>query len=94
MMNTGIAQAIGTGASAVPVFFLVFDHAIRLMQIGPVNESIAQRDYPVDSALTIGLLGLVCIAVVDVLSRRQRRNRLLAGLLPTQRRLPFGSTGN
>jgi hypothetical protein len=62
MMNSGVAQAIGTGISVVPVFFLVFDIAIRLMQIGPMKDSFVQRGYPVDSAVTIGLLALGCIA--------------------------------
>ena len=62
MMNNRLAQAIATGISVVPVFFLVFDLAIRLMQIGPEKDSFVQRGYPVDSAVTIGLLALVCIA--------------------------------
>ena len=69
-MNNGLAQAIGTGISVVPGFFLVFDIVIRRMQIGPVKDSFVQRGYPVDSAVTIGLLVLVCIAwsVVSVFS--------------------------
>jgi hypothetical protein len=82
MMNNGMAQAVGTGISAVRVFFLVFDIAIGLMQIGPVKESFVPRGYPVDSAVAIGLLGLVCVApVTRALAARQRRNRPLAGLL-------------
>jgi len=64
MMNNGLAQAIGTGISAVPVFFLVFDLVFRLMQIGQEKASFVQRDYPVDSAVTIGLLALVSIALL------------------------------
>src|SRR5688500_2366561 len=63
MMNNGLAQAIGTGISAVPVFFLVFDLVFRLMQIGQEEASFVQRDYPVDSAVTIGLLALVSTAL-------------------------------
>jgi hypothetical protein len=47
----------------VPGFYLVFDIAIRLMQIGPVKDPFVQRGYPVDSALTIGLLALICIGL-------------------------------
>ena len=91
-MNNGLAQAIGTGISAVPVFFLVFDLVFRLMRIGPEKASFVQRDYPVDSAVTIGLLALVSIAlsviprtsvfsavdapIFDSLSKRQRQDTL------------------
>ena len=62
MVNNGLAQAIGTGISVVPGFFLVFDIVFTVMQIGPVKDPVVQRGYPVDSAVTIGLLALVCIA--------------------------------
>ena len=61
-MNNGLAQAIGTGISVVPGFFLVFDIVFKVMQIGPAKDAIVQRGYPVDSAVMLGLLALVCIA--------------------------------
>jgi energy-converting hydrogenase Eha subunit H len=62
MMNNPIAQAVGIGIGVVPVFFVVFDTWIKLMQIELAKASLVQRDYPVDSALAAGLVMLVCIA--------------------------------
>ena len=51
---------------AVPVLFLVFDSAIKLMRIPPVLDSFHELGYPDSLALAIGLLETVCLFVLLV----------------------------
>lgn len=53
----------GNIISAVPVLFLLFDSAIKLMVIDPVVESFGQLGYPVSVSVGIGLLELVCLVL-------------------------------
>lgn len=49
--------------STLAVLFLLFDGVIKLLNIDAVVESFAQLGYPVNLALGIGILELVCIGV-------------------------------
>jgi hypothetical protein len=49
--------------TAIPVLFLLFDSVIKFTEISAVTESMAQLGYPIDSAVLIGTLELVCIAI-------------------------------
>src|SRR5882724_5575914 len=49
--------------SALAVLFLLFDSVIKLMRIAPVVESFTRLGLPVDLAVGIGLLELVCLVV-------------------------------
>ena len=52
--------------SALAVLFLLFDSVIKLMKIAPVEESFTRLVVPVDLALSIGLLELLCLVVYMV----------------------------
>ncbi len=53
----------GTVLSALPVLFLLFDSAIKLVVVQPVVDSFAQLGWPVHLAPVLGALELVCIAL-------------------------------
>jgi hypothetical protein len=55
--------ATGRIVSAIPTLFLVFDAAIKLVQIAPVTEAMQHLGYPVQLAPMIGLLELACLAL-------------------------------
>jgi hypothetical protein len=52
--------------TGLPVFFLLFDSVIKIMQIAPVIESFGQLGYPVDLARPIGIIQLACLLVYVV----------------------------
>jgi hypothetical protein len=52
---------IGRGVTTLPVLFLAFDTAIKLVPIEPVRESLQRLGYPVAMARGIGLLELCCL---------------------------------
>ncbi|GHO87504.1 DoxX family protein [Dictyobacter formicarum] len=52
---------IGRGVTALPVLFLLFDSVIHMMQIAPVMDSLNQLGYPVNLALVLGIIELVCL---------------------------------
>lgn len=49
--------------SALPVLFLVFDGAIKVVNIQPVMDASILLGLPVDLAPSIGLLLLACLAI-------------------------------
>ena len=53
----------GIVLSAFPVFFLLFDSVIKLLEIEPVVESFAQLGYPNSLARGLGLLELGCLTL-------------------------------
>ena len=55
-MNARLAQTIGLGLITVPLFFVVFDAAINLMEIAPVEHSIIRFWYPLSLAFAGTLL--------------------------------------
>jgi hypothetical protein len=54
---------VGRIISAFAVVFLVFDTVIKFTGIPAVAESMNQLGYPVSSAVGIGVLELICLAV-------------------------------
>ena len=57
---------IGMVLSALPILFLIFDAAIKLMLIDPVVTSMGELGYPVALARIIGALELACLLVYVV----------------------------
>jgi hypothetical protein len=53
----------GRVISALPVLFLLWDSAGKLMKLGFVAEAFDRMGYPVSTARGIGLLELACVAV-------------------------------
>lgn len=53
----------GRVLSALPVLFLIFDGAIKVVNIQPVMDASILLGLPVDLAPSIGLLLLACVAV-------------------------------
>lgn len=53
----------GRIVTAIPVLFLAFDTVIKLLQLQPVAESFARLGYPTSSAVVVGTLELVCLAL-------------------------------
>ena len=45
----------------VAILFLLFDGVIHLMVIAPVVESFNQLGYPVDAAVALGVIELICL---------------------------------
>ena len=54
---------IGRTLSAIAVLFLIFDGVIHIMVIAPVVESFNQLGYPVDLALPLGIIEILCLAL-------------------------------
>lgn len=69
---TASAGAVWTARvlTAVPVLFLLFDTAIKLMRIDPVIDSFTALGYPTSLALAIGVLELVCLGLYVLPARR------------------------
>jgi hypothetical protein len=53
----------GRIVTGLPVAFLAWDGAIKLLNIVPVTEAFTRLGYPVTAAIGIGLLELACLAV-------------------------------
>ena len=49
--------------STLAVLFMLFDAALRLAKPAPVAVAFAQLGYPLDLAVGIGILELVCVAL-------------------------------
>ena len=52
--------------SAIPVLFLIFDGAIKVLKLAPAVESTVQLGYPVGVIVGLGLVELACLAVYVV----------------------------
>ena len=65
MQSKKTSATVWTGRviSAIPVLFLLFDAAIKLANIKPVQDSFKALGYPTTIALGIGLLELACVLV-------------------------------
>jgi hypothetical protein len=68
----------GRAISALPVLFLLFDGAIKLMNIQPVVESFTKLGYNPRIATTIGILELICVVIYLI-----PRTSLLGAILLT-----------
>jgi len=53
----------GRVISAIPVLFLTFDATIHIVKIQPVVDSFKQLGYPIETAVPIGIIELVCLAL-------------------------------
>lgn len=53
----------GCIASTLAVLFLLFDAVIHLTKPAPVVAAFAQLGYPLDLAVGIGLLELICVVI-------------------------------
>jgi hypothetical protein len=47
--------------TALAALFLLFDGVTHVMQVAPVAEAMNQLGYPVNLALTIGIIQLICL---------------------------------
>lgn len=54
---------VGLAVSALPVLFLTFDSLIKLVEIGPVTESMLRLGFPEHLARTIGGIELVLLVL-------------------------------
>ncbi len=53
----------GRVLSAMAILFLIFDGAIKVLQLAPAVDGSVQLGYPADLTLGLGLLELACLAV-------------------------------
>ena len=53
----------GRVLTALPVLFLAFDGATKVMNVAPVREAMTQLGYPATLTATIGVLLLACLAL-------------------------------
>jgi len=72
---------IGRILSALAVLFLLFDAVIKLVKIPAVAQSFSQLGYPINLAVTIATLELVCVAVYVIPSTSVLGAILLTGYL-------------
>ena len=84
---TTLAAAISTRAlwtgrvlSAVPILFLLFDAAIKIVKIQPVIDTMAALGYP-DIARGLGVLELLCTILYAIPRTALLGAILLTGLL-------------
>lgn len=56
------AFRVGLLLSVLAVLFLLFDGVIHILRIAPVVEAFKQLDYPVETAVPLGIVELVCLA--------------------------------
>jgi hypothetical protein len=54
---------VGVVLSALPVLFMTFDAALKLILIDPVVTSMGELGYPVALSRAIGALELVCVLI-------------------------------
>jgi hypothetical protein len=67
--------------SGLVILFLLFDGAIKLVPLTPVQESLAQLGYPVSLARGLGILTLACTILYAVPRTAVLGAILLTGLL-------------
>ena len=75
------ATKIGRVLTALPVAFLVFDAAIKFTHVPAVAQSMNQLGYPASSAIGIGILELICLAIYLIPSTAVLGAVLLTGYL-------------
>ncbi len=75
--------ALWTGRvmSALPVLFLLFDSAGKLMKVAPVIEGTAQLGYPESSIVPLGIVLLLCVVAYVIPSTSVLGAILLTGYL-------------
>ena len=62
------ASRLWTGRvlTAIPILFLAFDGAAKVMNVAAVRESMAQLGYPADAGVGIGIILLACVTLYAV----------------------------
>lgn len=60
---SSLRRASGRIVSGLAAVFLLFDAVIKLLRLGPVEESFARLGVPVELAVAIGTLELVCLGL-------------------------------
>ena len=53
----------GRVLSGLMVAFLLFDGAIHIAKIAPVVQAFAQLNFPIELAVTLGVIELVCLTL-------------------------------
>lgn len=69
---------LGRVLSTLAVLFLLFDAVVHLTKPAPVVTAFAQLGYPLDLAVGIGILELVCVVIYGI-----PRTSVLGGILLT-----------
>lgn len=62
-MNTKTQLWLGRAITALPILFLLFDGAIKLMNIPAVSQSFQDLGYKRNLALELGILELVLVTI-------------------------------
>ena len=62
-MNTKTQLWLGRAITALPILFLLFDSAIKLLNIPAVSQSFKDLGYQRNLALELGILELVLVAI-------------------------------
>lgn len=75
------AARVGLVLSAVTTLFLLLDAVIHILNIAPVVEAMRDLGYPAGSAVAIGVLELVCLALYAVPRTSVLGAMLLTGYL-------------
>ena len=57
---------IGRIASGLAVLFMLFDGVLHIMKPAPVATSFAQLGYPLDLAVGLGVLEIVCAVIYTI----------------------------
>ena len=84
-MSTNVAPIVSTKRlwtgrvlSALAAIFLLFDGVIHILRIAPVVEAFAQLGYPLGTAVTLGVIEVICVVLYLV-----PRTSVLGALLLT-----------
>src|SRR5436189_608679 len=84
-MSTNVAPIVSTGRlwtarvlSALAAIFLLFDGVIHILKITPVFDAFAQLGYPLGTAVTLGVIEVICVVLYLV-----PRTSVLGALLLT-----------
>jgi hypothetical protein len=56
----------GRVLTAIPILFLTFDGASKVMNVAPVREAMAQLGYSPDAGVGIGIILLACVALYAI----------------------------
>ncbi len=62
-METPLQTRAGRIVTALPVLFLLFDSAIKLVVIRPVVDSFVRLGWPVHFSVAIGVVEVLCVAL-------------------------------
>ena len=50
----------------IAILFLLFDSIIHMMVIAPVVDSFSQLGYPIDLAVTLGVIEIICLVIYAI----------------------------